>query len=116
VSSHLLREIEIIADDIVMIGRGTIVAQGSKAELMRAAGTVVRASDMHALRRALDEARIETTVTGDGTLHTDTDPTRVGRVALEAGVPLVELRTPDGGLEEMFLQLTADTQRERKAA
>jgi ABC-2 type transport system ATP-binding protein len=115
-SSHLLREIEIIADDIVMIGRGTIVAQGSKAELMRAAGTVVRASDMHALRRALDEARIETTVTGDGTLHTDTDPTRVGRVALEAGVPLVELRTPDGGLEEMFLQLTADTQRERKAA
>ena len=41
---------------------------------------------------------------------------RVGRVAHEAGVALIELRTADGGLEEMFLQLTADTQRERKAA
>ncbi|MDT4921493.1 MAG: type transport system ATP-binding protein, partial [Pseudonocardiales bacterium] len=38
-SSHLLREIEIIADDIVMIGRGRIVCQGSKAELLQAAGS-----------------------------------------------------------------------------
>jgi ABC-2 type transport system ATP-binding protein len=38
-SSHLLREIEVIADDLVVIGSGTIVAQGSKAELLSAAGT-----------------------------------------------------------------------------
>ena len=44
-SSHLLAEIEIIADDIVMIGQGRIVCQGSKADLLQAAGTVVRASD-----------------------------------------------------------------------
>jgi ABC-2 type transport system ATP-binding protein len=31
-------------------------------------------------------------------------------------VPLTELRAADGGLEDMFLQLTADTQRERTAA
>ena len=37
-SSHLLPEIEIIADDIVMIGQGRIVCQGSKAELLQAAG------------------------------------------------------------------------------
>ena len=42
-SSHLLHEIEIIADDIVMIGNGRIVCQGSKTELLQAAGTVVRA-------------------------------------------------------------------------
>ena len=46
-SSHLLAEIEIIADDIVMIGQGRIVCQGSKAELLAAAGTVVRAADIH---------------------------------------------------------------------
>ena len=37
-SSHLLHEIEVIADDIVVIGNGTIVAQGTKAELLEAAG------------------------------------------------------------------------------
>ena len=36
-SSHLLTEVEIVADDIVMIGQGRIVCQGSKADLLRAA-------------------------------------------------------------------------------
>ncbi len=44
-SSHLLHEIEVIADDIVVIGQGRIVAQGSKSELLAAAGTLVRTSD-----------------------------------------------------------------------
>ena len=115
-SSHLLHEVEVIADEIVMIGNGRIVAQGSKAELLQAAGTVVRATDMPALRLALDTAGLETTAPGDGTLRTEADAARVGRAALDAGVPLTELRTAEGGLEEKFLELTADTQRERKAA
>ncbi|MGW1343045.1 ABC transporter ATP-binding protein [Kribbella sp. NPDC002412] len=115
-SSHLLREIEVVADDIVMIGKGKIVCQGSKAQLLQTAGTVARAADVYALKRALDISGVDTTVSDDGALRTDAPPTRVGRVAQEAGVALVELRTADGGLEEMFLQLTADTQRERKAA
>jgi len=53
----------------------------------------------------------------DGALHTDAEPALVGRVALDAGIALTELRTADGaGLEEMFLELTADTQREGQAA
>ena len=116
-SSHLLHEIEVVADDIVMIGNGRIVCQGSKADLLRAAGTVARTPDLTALQRALSASGIHTTVSDDGALHTDTDPTVVGRVALEARVALTELRGADGGgLEEMFLELTADTQRERKAA
>ena len=115
-SSHLLHEVEVVADEIVMIGNGRIVAQGSKAELLQAAGTVVRATDMPALRLALDTAGLETTAPGDGTLRTEADAGRVGRAALDAGVPLTELRTAEGGLEEKFLELTADTQRERKAA
>jgi ABC-2 type transport system ATP-binding protein len=112
-SSHLLREIEVIADDIVMIGNGRIVCQGSKTQLLQSAGTVARAADMYALKRALDTSGLHTTVSDDGALRIDADPTRVGRVAHEAGVALIELRTVDGGLEEMFLQLTANTQRER---
>ena len=41
-SSHLLHEIEVIADDLVVIGQGRIVAEGTKSELLAAAGTVVR--------------------------------------------------------------------------
>jgi ABC-2 type transport system ATP-binding protein len=116
-SSHLLTEIEIIADDIVMIGQGRIVSQGSKAELLTAAGTVVRSADIPALQRALANAGISTTASEDGSLRTDADPGRVGRAAHDAGVMLTELRHADsGGLEEMFLALTADTQRERTAA
>jgi ABC-2 type transport system ATP-binding protein len=112
-SSHLLAEIEIIADDIVMIGQGRIVCQGSKSELLQAAGTVVRATDVAALQAALAAAGITTTVSADGALRTDADTAQVGRAAYDGGVVLTELRNADGGgLEEMFLELTADTQRD----
>jgi ABC-2 type transport system ATP-binding protein len=99
-----------------MIGNGRIVCQGSKTELLQSAGTVARAADSHALKRALQMSGLHTTVLDDGGLRIDADPTQVGHVAHQADVALVELRTADGGLEEMFLQLTADTQREGKAA
>jgi ABC-2 type transport system ATP-binding protein len=115
-SSHLLHEVQVIADDIVMIGHGRIVWEGSKAELLKGAGTVVRAREAAALDRALRESGLATTRTSDGALHTDADPAVVGLVARECGLALTELRTADDGLEEMFFALTADTARERKAA
>ncbi|HEX5535053.1 MAG TPA: ATP-binding cassette domain-containing protein [Actinomycetales bacterium] len=116
-SSHLLNEIEIIADDIVMIGQGRIVCQGSKTELLQAAGTVVRSPDSARLHRALVAAGIAATESGDGAFRTGAGITEVGRAAHKAGVLLTELRASDsGGLEDMFLELTADTQRERTAA
>ena len=51
------------------------------------------------------------------TLRVEADTELVGHLAQQAGVALIELRDADGaGLEEMFLELTADTQRERTAA
>ena len=115
-SSHLLHEIEVIADDLVVIGQGRIVAQGSKSELLAAAGTLVRTTDVDRLARALHEAAVTTTPI-DGGLRVDADPELVGRTAHHAGVVLRELRAAEGaGLEEMFLELTADTQREGAAA
>jgi ABC-2 type transport system ATP-binding protein len=111
-SSHLLHEIEVIADDIVMIGNGRIVSQGSKSELLHAAGTVVRAADLGLLRHALGELGIASSRSDDGALRTDADATLVGKVALEAGIALTELRAEDAGLEDMFLELTASSQRE----
>jgi ABC-2 type transport system ATP-binding protein len=118
-SSHLLHEIEVIADDLVLIGQGRIVAQGGKTELLAAAGTLVRTSDPDQtarLARALHESSVVTTPI-DGGLRVDAEPELVGETAHRAGVVLRELRPADGaGLEEMFLELTAETAREGAAA
>src|SRR5690348_8931559 len=87
-SSHLLHEIEVIADDLVVIGNGRIVAQGTKAELLETAGTYVRAAGQADLAGALTGSGVEFTRSGDG-FRTDADPEHVGKVALAAGVPLV---------------------------
>ena len=116
-SSHLLHEIEVIADDLVVIGNGRIVSQGSKAELLASAGTLARATDGAALARAMDASGLRYTAYADGSIHTDASTEQVGAAALAAGLILTELRQADGaGLEEMFLELTADTQREGVAA
>jgi len=115
-SSHLLHEIEVIADDLVVIGQGRIVAQGSKQELLAAAGTLARADQAGALHRALADKGITATTAADGAVRTDAEPAVVGQVALAAGIALTELRPADGaGLEEMFLELTAASQREGHA-
>ena len=112
-SSHLLHEIEVIADDLVVIGNGKIVASGSKEELLAAAGTLVRSTSPRDLAHALEQAGIPSTLAGDGLVRTDADPARVGAVALAGGIALTGLRSAEGaGLEDMFLSLTADTQRE----
>jgi ABC-2 type transport system ATP-binding protein len=116
-SSHLLHEIEVIADDLVVIGNGRIVAQGTKAELLSSAGTLVRTPEVALLSAALAVAGIAhhagDSLEGSGTLRVDAEPAIVGQLAFKAGAPLVELRAADGaGLEEMFLELTADTQRD----
>jgi len=121
-SSHLLHEIEVVADDLVVIGRGRIVAQGTKQELLAGAGSLVvpaRAEDAATLVRALTDAGHAAVRTDDHPAHlrVETTPREIGLVAHAAGVPLAELRAADGaGLEEMFLELTADTQREGAAA
>ena len=112
-SSHLLREVEVIADDIVMIGNGRIVCAGHQGRAPQARRhRRTRADIAHPPAGPRTPPASTRPPSGDGALRTDADPTRVGRVALDAGVALTELRTADGGLEEMFLQLTADTQRE----
>jgi ABC-2 type transport system ATP-binding protein len=112
-SSHLLHEIEVIADEIIVIGNGKIVAQGTKAELLQTAGTFVRAGDMSALANALTTAGMSASPSGDGGLRTESTPEQVGKAAASAGVALIELRPAEGaGLEEMFLELTSDTQRD----
>jgi ABC-2 type transport system ATP-binding protein len=123
-SSHLLHEIEVVADDLVVIGQGRVVAAGTKTDLLAGAGTHVATRHPEDLGRALTAAGM-TYGFADGSLGTagevpsvlrvEADTETVGHVAWSAGVALTELRPADGaGLEEMFLALTAETQRDRR--
>lgn len=122
-SSHLLHEIEVVADDLVVIGQGRVVAAGTKVDLLAGAGTHTATRHPVALAEALTSADVThqlvhpTDTTGEdhpAVLRVDTDPETVGQVAAAAGIALTELRSADGaGLEEMFLALTADTQRDQ---
>jgi ABC-2 type transport system ATP-binding protein len=116
-SSHLLNEIERVADEIVVIGHGKIVAHGTKDELLAGAGTYVRSTDDDALLAALAAESVVAHRTPTGGVQVEAEPLAVGRVAAAHQIVLTELRGGDSrGLEEMFLDLTADAAREEVAA
>jgi ABC-2 type transport system ATP-binding protein len=107
-SSHLLREVEAVADQLVVIGGGRVVAQGDKNELLSQSGTVVRALDMGALDMVLKRIGLTGTKATDGGVVVQADAETIGRAAADAGLVLLELRPGgSGGLEQMFLTLTA---------
>ncbi len=114
-SSHLLNEVELIADEMILIGHGRIVAQGDKKALLsqdhQAASTLFTSLDNQALTAALQQKGYTVTPEGEG-FRVTCAAEEVGRVALEASVVLTDLRTGAAGLEDLFLELTSDTQRE----
>jgi ABC-2 type transport system ATP-binding protein len=113
-SSHLLHEVEQIADEMILIGRGKIVAQGDKKSLLdhgQAASSLVTSLDNQKLAAALSAKQYSVAVAGDG-LRVGAEPVEVGRTALEHGIVLSDLRSGAAGLEDLFLELTSDTQRE----
>jgi ABC-2 type transport system ATP-binding protein len=105
-SSHLLNEVDLLADRLVIIDLGRIVAEGSHAELLTGSGTLVRADDEAALRTALDAAGLPARAAGDGGFVVDAEPRRVGQAALAGGVAISGLGPAgNAGLEQLFFDL-----------
>lgn len=116
-SSHLLHEVEAVADQMVIIGGGKVVAQGTREELLSGAGTLVRATDEAALRSALDIADLAAHPASDGGFVVDAEPEEVGRAALAGGVVLSRLGPSESaGLEQLFFDLTGGTSTDVTAA
>ncbi|SIR63544.1 ABC transporter ATP-binding protein [Micromonospora avicenniae] len=112
VSSHLLSEMQLLADDVVIIAAGHLVRQGPVDQVIgsmtQGVRVRVRTPQAEALVAALKSQNA--TVDGDGQgalLVAGVDAATVGRVALGAGVELHELTTERPDLEGVFLELTA---------
>jgi ABC-2 type transport system ATP-binding protein len=111
VSSHLLSEMALMADHLVVIGKGRLIATGPVAEFVNSAqpsAVVVRTPDASVLADLLtrDGARVDTTEPGV-LLVTGMATEAVGDLAFEHGVRLHELSTRVATLEEAFLERTA---------
>lgn len=111
-SSHLLGEVQAVADQLVIIAGGRIAVRGGTADLLSTTGVQARATDAEALTRALTAAGLRHRRRGDGRFVVDAPAESVARAALAHRVVLLELREPDAaGLEELFLSLTSPAER-----
>ena len=109
VSSHVLPEIEQIADEVVIIHRGKFVEHATTAELAaRATGGIrARSPQVDRLRAALEEAGIKvSSVEGDLLVAVGTTAAKIGELAAANGIVLHELVAETATLEEAFLELT----------
>src|SRR4051794_18842974 len=106
-SSHLLAEVEAVADRLMIISGGRIQAQGTRAELLTASGTIVEADDVGTLDAVLNHAGL-TTHPADGDRRlVEAEPEVVARAAMADGVVLRRLApAEDAGLERLFFELT----------
>jgi ABC-2 type transport system ATP-binding protein len=111
VSSHLLSEMQILADDIVIIAAGQLVRQGPVNQVVDSMSSVarvrVRTPETEKLTAALDPSGATVESGPDGAIFVSgVDAPAVGQAALSAGVVLHELVTERPDLERVFLELT----------
>jgi ABC-2 type transport system ATP-binding protein len=101
VSSHQLNEVALVADDVVVVHAGRVVAAGPVADLTRPR-VVVRSPAMPALVDAVTRSGLAVDVHGDALRIADASPTAVGDIAAAAGIPLHELRAETSSVEDVF--------------
>jgi ABC-2 type transport system ATP-binding protein len=110
VSSHLLSEMELLADDLVMIAAGKLVTQGTVASVvdsMAHTGRIlVRTPEAEKLTAALDSTATITPTEDGGLYIAGVDAATIGDAAQRAGVALHQLITERPDLEDVFLELT----------
>ncbi|MFM7068366.1 MAG: ABC transporter ATP-binding protein [Actinomycetes bacterium] len=119
VSSHLLSEMELMADHVVVIAKGRLIADSSMDDLVaqsRRNDVLIRtdAAGTTALETALSAAGFDVQTEATATLAvTGASTDDVGRIAHEAGVLVLELTARVASLEDAFLELTNSDQQYR---
>ena len=111
ISSHLLGEVAQLVDEVVVIGRGRLITSGSMVGLLASKAhtrVFVRTAEASRLEHLIDRGGLVPRVV-DGGLEIDAATTdEIGRIAFDAGIPLLELTARQASLEDVFLELTGD--------
>ncbi len=118
VSSHLLGEMSLLAQDLVVIGRGKLISQSSVEDFVRrhaSAWVRVRSPQLPTLIDMLERrgAKVEKVDGADAIDVFDLAMEQVGEAAAAAQITLHELATRTESLEDAFLSATADSQEYR---
>lgn len=111
VSSHILSEIEQVADTVSIISRGRLIAEGAMAELTGGAGTLVRVGlpQLGQAQRVLIAGGLQVRPEGQTLLVSGAqDAGQVARLLGEAGLWVHHLSSAQRDLETVFLELTGD--------
>jgi len=113
VSSHLMSEMALTADHVIVIGRGRLIRDESMSEFVNSSSrtsVVVRTPQVDAIAAAVREAGGTITTDNTGALVvTGLDAPSIGNLAATAGVVLHELAPQRASLEEAFMELTQDS-------
>jgi ABC-2 type transport system ATP-binding protein len=112
VSSHLMTEMALTADEVIVIGRGRILAQQPVAELTASSAASfvrVRSPELDKLRAALDERGAQTALEDGALTARGMDREAIGDLAASLPVTLHELASELASLEEAFMELTEDS-------
>jgi ABC-2 type transport system ATP-binding protein len=113
VSSHLMAEMALTADHLVVIGKGRLIADTTVSEFVEQAGqraVLVRTPDGSRLRAALEQSGAQVSLDDEGALHvTGADAPTIGQAAADTGTVLHELTPQRASLEEAFIELTSDS-------
>jgi ABC-2 type transport system ATP-binding protein len=116
VSSHLLSEMSQMADNVIVIGKGKLIASTSIKALVSGSShtsVFVRSGELPKLEKTLKAGKLEYKKDDDGLLVHGAKTDDVGKLAFAAGVPVLELTLHNASLEEAFLELTAGSQEYR---
>ena len=110
-SSHLMSEMALTAEHLIVVGRGRLIADMSVADLVARSTTSVRVRSPQsaALRGLLSGDDVTVTTRADGALEvTGLTTQQIGDRAAGAGLTVHELALQLASLEEAYLELTAD--------
>lgn len=110
VSSHLLSEMSQMADNVVVIGKGKLIADTSIKELVSgsvSSSIFVRVNKVTELEEILKGKKLKYEKADGGLKLTGVKTDVVGKLAFGAGIPILELANHSASLEEAFLELTA---------
>ncbi|HRW38950.1 MAG: ATP-binding cassette domain-containing protein [Acidimicrobiales bacterium] len=117
VSSHLLTEMSLIAEDLVVIGQGHLIYQGPVGGFLEGAAkrwVTVRSPQLEAIALALRDQGAEVVPVAGGSIDVvGPDAVAIGELAASLGATLHELSPRQASLEEVFLQVTAGAQQYR---